>query len=112
MPKSWSPKRERQYEKIKRSAKGRGRSAGVAKRLAPNPALWNTGAPVAALKADSPPPLSTAQTAPPATIGAPKVAVPPARQFGAGQELSEHGVNDGADVFVLRATSPLPSHSM
>lgn len=34
MPKSWSNKRERQYEKIKRSAKGRGRSARVAKRIA------------------------------------------------------------------------------
>ena len=34
MPKSWSNKRERQYEKIKRSAKGRGRSAGTAKRIA------------------------------------------------------------------------------
>jgi len=34
MPKSWSNKRERQYEHIKRSAKGRGRSAGTAKRIA------------------------------------------------------------------------------
>jgi hypothetical protein len=34
MPKSWSNKRERQYEKIKRSAKSRGRSAGTAKRIA------------------------------------------------------------------------------
>jgi hypothetical protein len=34
MPKSWGKKRERQYEKIKRSAKGRGRSARVAKRIA------------------------------------------------------------------------------
>jgi hypothetical protein len=34
MPKSWSSKRERQYEHIKRSAKGRGRSARVAKRIA------------------------------------------------------------------------------
>ena len=34
MPKSWSNKRERQYEHIKRSAKGRGRSAPVAKRIA------------------------------------------------------------------------------
>jgi len=34
MPSSWSNKRERQYEKIKRSAKGRGRSAGTAKRIA------------------------------------------------------------------------------
>jgi len=34
MPKSWSNKRERQYEHIKRSAKGRGRSARVAKRIA------------------------------------------------------------------------------
>src|SRR2546430_17433292 len=86
-------------------------SAGVAKRLAPNPALWNTGAPVAAVKADRPPPLSTAQTAPPATIGAPKVAVPPARQFGAGQGLTEHGVNGGAAVVLRRATEPLASHS-
>jgi hypothetical protein len=34
MPSSWSGKRERQYEKIKRSAKGRGRSTGTAKRIA------------------------------------------------------------------------------
>jgi len=34
MPKSWSSKREKQYEHIKRSAKGRGRSARVAKRIA------------------------------------------------------------------------------
>ncbi|TMA92217.1 MAG: hypothetical protein E6J65_19150 [Deltaproteobacteria bacterium] len=34
MPKSWSNKRERQYEKIKRSARSRGRSAGTAKRIA------------------------------------------------------------------------------
>ena len=34
MPKSWSNKRERQYEKIKRSASSRGRSARVAKRIA------------------------------------------------------------------------------
>jgi hypothetical protein len=34
MPSSWSNKRERQYEKIKRSAKTRGRSAGTAKRIA------------------------------------------------------------------------------
>jgi hypothetical protein len=34
MPSSWSNKRERQYEHIKRSAKGRGRSAGTAKRIA------------------------------------------------------------------------------
>jgi len=34
MPKSWSNKRERQYEHIKRSARGRGRSAGTAKRIA------------------------------------------------------------------------------
>jgi len=34
MPKSWSNKRERQYEKIKRSASRRGRSAGTAKRIA------------------------------------------------------------------------------
>jgi hypothetical protein len=34
MPKSWSNKRERQYEHIKRSAKSRGRSAGTAKRIA------------------------------------------------------------------------------
>jgi hypothetical protein len=34
MPGSWSNKRERQYEHIKRSAKRRGRSAGVAKRIA------------------------------------------------------------------------------
>jgi len=34
MPKSWSKKRERQYEKIKRSASRRGRSAGTAKRIA------------------------------------------------------------------------------
>ena len=34
MPKSWSNKRERQYEKIKRSAKSRGRSTGTAKRIA------------------------------------------------------------------------------
>jgi len=34
MPKSWSSKRERQYEHIKRSAKGSGRSARVAKRIA------------------------------------------------------------------------------
>ena len=34
MPKSWSNKRERQYEHIKRSAKRRGRSSGTAKRIA------------------------------------------------------------------------------
>ena len=34
MPSSWSNKRERQYEHIKRSAKSRGRSAGTAKRIA------------------------------------------------------------------------------
>jgi hypothetical protein len=34
MPKSWSNKRERQYEHIKRSARRRGRSAGTAKRIA------------------------------------------------------------------------------
>ena len=34
MPGSWSNKRERQYEKIKRSARRRGRSARVAKRIA------------------------------------------------------------------------------
>jgi hypothetical protein len=34
MPKSWSNERERQHEHIKRSAKGRGRSARVAKRIA------------------------------------------------------------------------------
>ena len=34
MPGSWSNKRERQYEHIKRSAKRRGRSTGVAKRIA------------------------------------------------------------------------------
>ena len=34
MPKSWSNKRERQYEKIKRSASSRGRSAATAKRIA------------------------------------------------------------------------------
>jgi hypothetical protein len=34
MPKSWSNKRERQYEKIKRSASKRGRSSGTAKRIA------------------------------------------------------------------------------
>jgi hypothetical protein len=34
MPKAWSNKRERQYEKIKRSASRRGRSAGTAKRIA------------------------------------------------------------------------------
>ena len=34
MPKSWSNKRERQYEHIKRSAKSRGRSAGTAKHIA------------------------------------------------------------------------------
>jgi len=34
MPKSWSNKRERQYEHIKRAASRRGRSAGTAKRIA------------------------------------------------------------------------------
>ncbi len=34
MPSSWSNKRERQYEHIKRSAKGRGRSSRTAKRIA------------------------------------------------------------------------------
>ncbi len=34
MPKAWSAKDERQYEHIKRSAKRRGRSAKVAKRIA------------------------------------------------------------------------------
>ncbi len=34
MPKSWSNKRERQYEHIKSSAKRRGRSTGTAKRIA------------------------------------------------------------------------------
>jgi len=34
MPSSWSNKRERQYEKIKSSAKRRGRSSGTAKRIA------------------------------------------------------------------------------
>jgi len=34
MPKSWSNKRERQYEHIKRSASKRGRSSGTAKRIA------------------------------------------------------------------------------
>jgi hypothetical protein len=34
MPKSWSNKRERQYEHIKKSAKSSGRSAGTAKRIA------------------------------------------------------------------------------
>jgi hypothetical protein len=34
MPKSWSNKRERQYEHIKRSAARRGRSSGTAKRIA------------------------------------------------------------------------------
>jgi hypothetical protein len=34
MPKSWSNKRERQYEHIKKSAKTRGRSAGTVKRIA------------------------------------------------------------------------------
>jgi hypothetical protein len=34
MPSSWSNKRERQYEHIKRSAKTRGRSSGTAKRIA------------------------------------------------------------------------------
>jgi len=34
MPKSWSKKRERQYEHIKRSAARRGRSSRVAKRIA------------------------------------------------------------------------------
>jgi hypothetical protein len=34
MPKAWSNKRERQYEKIKRSASRRGRSSGTAKRIA------------------------------------------------------------------------------
>jgi hypothetical protein len=34
MPSSWSNKRERQYEKIKSSARRRGRSAGTAKRIA------------------------------------------------------------------------------
>ena len=34
MPKSWSSKDERQYEHIKASASGRGRSAKTAKRIA------------------------------------------------------------------------------
>jgi hypothetical protein len=34
MPKSWSNKRERQYEHIKRSASRKGRSARTAKRIA------------------------------------------------------------------------------
>jgi len=34
MPKSWSNKRERQYEHIKRSASRRGRSSGTPKRIA------------------------------------------------------------------------------
>jgi len=34
MPSSWSNKRERQYEHIKRSARSRGRSSGTAKRIA------------------------------------------------------------------------------
>ena len=34
MPKSWSNKRERQYEHIKQSASKSGRSAGTAKRIA------------------------------------------------------------------------------
>lgn len=34
MPKSWSNKRERQYEHIKSSAKRRGRSTKTAKRIA------------------------------------------------------------------------------
>jgi hypothetical protein len=34
MPKSWSNKRERQYEHIKRSESRRGRSAKTAKRIA------------------------------------------------------------------------------
>jgi len=34
MPSSWSNKRERQYEKIKSSARRRGRSTGTAKRIA------------------------------------------------------------------------------
>jgi hypothetical protein len=34
MPKSWSNKRERQYEHIKSSAKRRGRSTATAKRIA------------------------------------------------------------------------------
>src|SRR5262249_61301700 len=37
MPKSWSKKRERQYEHIKRSAARRGRSSRVAKRIPPAP---------------------------------------------------------------------------
>ncbi len=34
MPKSWSNKRERQYEHIKQSERKRGRSGGTAKRIA------------------------------------------------------------------------------
>lgn len=34
MPKSWSPKRERQYEHIKQSAKKRGKSTRRAKEIA------------------------------------------------------------------------------
>jgi hypothetical protein len=34
MPSSWGNKRERQYEKIKRSTKSRGKSTGTAKRIA------------------------------------------------------------------------------
>ncbi|MFL5390003.1 MAG: hypothetical protein ACJ79C_14835 [Myxococcales bacterium] len=34
MPSTWSNKRERQYEKIKRSTKSRGKSTGPAKRIA------------------------------------------------------------------------------
>lgn len=34
MPKSWSPKRERQYEHIKQSAKERGKSTRRAKEIA------------------------------------------------------------------------------
>src|SRR5690348_4928165 len=47
-------------------------SVGVLKRWAPKAALWNTVAPVAQSNPVSPLPLvSTAQTTPPATMGAP-----------------------------------------
>ena len=54
--------------------------------------------------------LLTAQTAPAATMGGPKVVEPPACQLGAGH-AALHCVNEGAPVLTLSATMPRPSHS-
>src|SRR5579864_2424839 len=75
-------------------------SAGVVNRFTPNAALWYIAAPVAALKAYRPLSFAT-HTAPPATMGGPNVALPPADQFGDPQLVAQ-GVNDGVEVLTFR----------